>query len=402
MRRGQAVRSAATTATALVLFAGTALGAVRIGTDGADILVGTNGGDFFRPKGGADVLSGLAGNDVYEFESGWGRDAIQDRARYKVDGKRVPGGKDTLTFAKVTNSGIQTALIRQWESNYAITLADDGANRVDLGASVVEKVIGTRASDRIYGGGEANVLDGGGGRGDEFYDYGGWLDGAQGSPGLPVSNDTFIGGAANTGGSMIVQDWGGDADVVDLRPLRLADVFIDRVQSDSDPELEGLHIVTGPDQRVWIPGQFGEYLDRTSAYGQHGQIEKLVFADITIDAREVAEISAGSGGAGGGRNPELEGATVELADQTSPEVPLDLPGIDRRGRNESGERASRPRSSEQGGTDGTIEANIGTRAAVTGPADRRDDGGKRGGDHGAALREGGAEEEHDQDRSPRR
>src|SRR3712207_5405102 len=112
--RGTLARSVALAAAALMVAGGTALGALRLGTDGADILVGTHGADFFRPKAGADIMRGLAGNDLYEFENGWGQDAVVDRASYKVDGKPVPGGKDTLSFAKVTNGSVGLVLLPEW------------------------------------------------------------------------------------------------------------------------------------------------------------------------------------------------------------------------------------------------------------------------------------------------
>jgi hypothetical protein len=402
-RRGSVARSVALAAATLMVAGGTALGALRLGTDGADILVGTSGGDFFRPKGGADVLRGLAGNDVYEFENGWGRDAVEEKARYKVDGKTVPGGKDTLSFAKVTNSGIGLILVRQWDRNYAFTFVDDAANRVDLGSSSVEKVVGSPATDHLTGGGEANLLDGGGGPGDQLYDYGGWRDGADRNPGLPASSDTFAGVAANTAGMAMVQDWGGSADVVDLRPLRLADVYIDRIQSDGDPEVEGLQIVTGPDQWVWIPGQFGEYLDRTERSGQHGQIEKLVFADVTIDAGEVAGLAAASARAGGdGKNRTLAAAADRLADHARTTKPEELPGVDAAWPGVSEERFARHRAAERGDGDGSADARDGGRrgAGVAKAAGKDDEVAPRGA-HGGDRAEGGGKEKHDRD-LPRR
>ncbi len=373
-------------AATLEVAASTALGAVLIGTDGADILVGTSGADFFRPKGGADVMRGMSGNDVYEFENGWGRDAIEEKARYKVDGKAVPGGKDTLSFAKVTNSRIGIILVRQWDRNVAITVGDDGANEVDLGASVVERVIGSPNSDTMTGGAEANVLDGGGGPGDQLYDYGGWRVDTGDTPDLPASNGTFVGLAANTAGMVMVQDWGGSADVLDMRPLRLVDVFIDRIQSDSDPELEGLQIVTGPDQHVWVPSQFGEYQDRTSRYGQHGQIEKLIFADVTIDAAEAARIGAASARSGGdGKKPELAAVAERLAERVRTTAPDELPGVDTAWPGESREPAAQRRVVDRGDGDP--------------PAEARDDGGRTA---EARRLKDEAEEKHDRGSSGRR
>lgn len=404
MQRGRVFGSTATAAAALVLAAGTALGALRLGTDGADILVGTSGADFFRPKAGADVVRGLAGDDVYEFENGWGRDAVEEKTRYKVAGKTVPGGKDTLSFAKVTASGVQVDLIPQWERNSAIALGDDGANRVDLGASVVEKAVGTPAKDRMFGGGVANVLDGHGGPGDDYFDYGGWNDGSAGQIELPASNDTFAGVAANTAGMTMVQDWGGSADAVDLRPLRLAEVYIDRIQSDNDPELEGLQIVTGLDQWVWVPGQFGEYLDRTSRYGQRGQIEKLVFADVTIGAGEAAGLAAASAkAANDGKNPDLAAAAERLARGAREATPADLPGLDPAAGDDAdtGKRSARSGAADRGDGRDPGDAADGGRTATE--ADRQDpandDGTGRG--NGADRGQGGGKAKGGHDRAKR-
>ena len=102
-----------------------------MGTDGAETLTGTSGNDAFTGKGGNDTLKGLAGNDVYYFVEGWGNDTVEEKASYKIGGKKLPGGIDTLSFAKVSGP-VHAYLIRQWEyQNVAYRYANDG--RVDLG-----------------------------------------------------------------------------------------------------------------------------------------------------------------------------------------------------------------------------------------------------------------------------
>jgi hypothetical protein len=136
--------------------------------------------------------------------------------------------------------------------------------------------------DLLIGGGEANILNTGGGAGDIFEDFGGWNDGAGGQPELPASSDTFRGAAANTG-TVGVLDWGGKADVLDLRPLASDQVYLAAVNCDDDPQRECLQVVTGTgDGQVLLLGQFGEFDTSTTDSGQHGRIETLRFADGDI------------------------------------------------------------------------------------------------------------------------
>jgi hypothetical protein len=268
-----------------ILASGTpALSAIRIGTDQSETLTGTNGNDHLTGKGGNDTLRGLAGNDVYDFTDGWGGDTLEEKAKYKIGGKKVPGGTDTLSFRGVSSGSVAVRLLRQWGPSYNGAFGSNG-ELVILGTSVVENAVGTRSSspDILTGGGEKNVLQPGGGVDDSLQDNGGYNDGPGGEPELPVSNDTFKGLNQNTG-TISVFDWGGSGDVLDLRPFGAGDVYLDAIDVDGDPAgtKESLQIVTGGTSQVVVYGHFGDIAGLTSATGQHGRIERLIFADGTF------------------------------------------------------------------------------------------------------------------------
>ena len=296
-----------------------ALSALRIGTGGPDTLVGTNRADELTGKGGTDTLRGLAGDDVYFFRDGWGFDTIDDQKTYVVRGKRVSGGIDTLNFSRATRDLTIGMNIQQWGSS-GQTVSDDVGNQVVFGTSVVEKAVGGQGADEIYGGGEANTLQPGAGGGDLLRDYGGWKEGAQGPPALPVSNDTYKGFADITG-TVHVQDWGGSADVLDMRPFSIDDVYIDRIDTDDDPEEESLVIVLRvipgnppTDIGVIVDGQFGAYYTWPDLLGMHGQIEKLIFTDRTISPSATRSMAASAAAhADGGDTADLAAAAERMA-----------------------------------------------------------------------------------------
>ena len=223
-------------ATVFFLASGTALAALKIGTDGPDTLIGTSSADQITGRGGNDTLKGLAGNDVYYFEDGWGDDTLEEPRKV---GKKSRGS-DTLSFSR-TLTDVTVYLIRQWGPAYnrAYTLIGnpDGATRlqqVSLGTSVVENAAGGVGSDYIHGGGERNTLQPGAGTGNYLWDYGGmsastFLNPNQ--PGLPASN-IFKGFELNSGNDY-VYDFAGTADVLDLRPFSSSGVYIDAVDLDS-------------------------------------------------------------------------------------------------------------------------------------------------------------------------
>lgn len=255
-----------------------------VGTDSPETLTGTHGADRLLGLGGDDRLQGLAGNDVYLFGNGWGSDTLVEKPTYRVKGKKVPGGSDTLDFRGYTAGGVQVLLIPQWRGISPIFSSAGDFTLVDtvaLGASRVENVIGTGAADTLAGAAGPNRLVSGGGS-DDFVDYGGWNDGAGGRPELPPSDDRYEGVGATTG-VLRITDFGGAADVVDLRPLQLGQVFMRQIDCDGDPAGECLQILTGVGAgEVLVIGQFGEYSSYTASTGQQGQIEALLFADKTV------------------------------------------------------------------------------------------------------------------------
>jgi hypothetical protein len=296
-RRAAIARSMTLAAVTLAVAGGTVLGAVRDGTDGADTLVGTHKADTFDGKVGDDLLKGLGGNDLYHFRPNSGHDTIQERTSHKVGDKQVPGGTDAVSFADVTGSRVQIWLVPEWGRRYNRATRSEEYT-VEFGTSPIENATGTGVgSDELYGGGGANVLHpgrAGNADFDRLSDFGGWREGADGRPGLPASNDRYT-GFAEHGGRVYVQDWGGAADVLDLRPLALTDVRVERVDVDETPEeLESLQITERDGSGVVVLGHFGEWRNDTAASGQRGRIEKLVFADGTFDAAKAASLTAAS------------------------------------------------------------------------------------------------------------
>jgi Ca2+-binding RTX toxin-like protein len=90
-----------------LLFAGSALSAVRIGTNGSETIVGTNGNDQLNGKGGDDILKGKAGNDMYYFADAWGSDSLVETAK---------GGIDTVNFHHVVTGPVAINLVPEWTS----------------------------------------------------------------------------------------------------------------------------------------------------------------------------------------------------------------------------------------------------------------------------------------------
>ncbi len=319
-RSGRSVwlRSATLAVAALLLAGGTTLGAIRIGTDGPDTLVGTNGADTMTGKGGNDTLKGLAGNDTYYFKDGFGTDTVEERAAYKVGGKKVSGGIDALSFSKVSASHVEIYNIPQWGASYRN--AYSGTDKVSFGTSVIEKVTAssnTSSYDITFTGAGANTLSPGGGATDLLHDYGGWNDGAGGHPGLAASNDTYKGLTANTG-TIAVYDWGGTADVLDLRPFSTDDVYLDAINTDGDAELESLLVTIDASRGIVVVGHFGEHSNYTSDWGgQQGRVEKLLFADEMISGASVASTATLMQASG---QPRPAAASERLAERVRTEL----------------------------------------------------------------------------------
>ena len=268
---------------ALMLSSTAAFAALRIGTDNSETIVGTNSPDLINGKGGSDTLKGLAGNDVYHFADNFGTDTLEEKATYKVGKKKLPGGTDTLNFSKVTTS-VAASLIPQWPGrNYGAAYP----SIVVLDSSVVENVTGgSFEGDSLLGGGATNTLKPGGGFSNSLYDWGCNNSSAGGNialPDLPASSDTYKGfGAAPNGAFNYVLDWGDSADKLIL-PGEASDYYVDAVDLDANTVNESLQVYNPTNNSsVYVAGQFGDYSNWTSLYGQHGQIEQLVFADGTF------------------------------------------------------------------------------------------------------------------------
>ena len=294
-----------------LLVASPALTALRVGTRNAETLTGTSGNDHLTGAEGNDLLKGLAGNDTYFFADNWGSDTLVEK----------PGeGTDTLNFRGVKN-GVSVYNIREWHEKipdypYVRGPGADGiAVNSAAGVAIIEKVIGGQgADDGITSSGGPNTFMPGGGATDLLQDYGGWNDGPAGKPEIPGSNDTYKGFADNTGTDFIF-DWSG-TDVVDLRPLSTEDVYLSRLDFDGNGTEESLQIVTGPTAQVILGGHFGPYSTYTSAFGQQGRIEKLIFADATFtNSAGLSSVMAASVEATSGKPAELADAADRLAEE---------------------------------------------------------------------------------------
>ena len=288
-----------------------ALSALRIGTKNAETLTGTSGNDHLTGAEGNDLLKGLAGNDTYFFADNWGSDELVEKAGE---------GIDTLNFRGVKN-GVSVLNIREWHEKipdypYA---RGPGADEISFtsaaGVAVIEKVIGGQGEDGITGGGGPNTFMPGGGATDVLQDYGGYNDGPAGMPEIPVSNDVYKGFADNTGTDFVF-DFGGTKDVLDMRPLSTDDVYLSRRDLDASGTEESLQIVTGPTAQVILGGHFGPYSTYTSALGQQGSIEKLIFADVTFTSADgLAAATASSAQATSGKQAALAEAADRLAEE---------------------------------------------------------------------------------------
>jgi hypothetical protein len=296
-----------------LLVASPALSALRVGTKNAETLTGTSGNDHITGAEGNDTLIGKAGNDTYFFADNWGADTLIEK----------PGeGIDTLNFRGVKNGPVGVYNIREWHEKipaypYA---SGPGADEISFtsaaGVAVIEKVIGGQGDeDGITGGGGPNTFMPGGGFNDLLQDYGGYNDGPAGMPEIPTSNDTYKGFADNTG-TVTILDWGGTGDVVDMRPFSTVDVYLSRRDLDSSGTEESLQIVTGPTAQVILGGHFGPYSTYTSALGQQGRIEKLIFADATFTSTNgLATATTLSAAATSGKQATLAEAADRLAEK---------------------------------------------------------------------------------------
>ena len=268
----------------LALSSAIALAAVKVGTNAGERIVGTDGNDQINGKGGNDDLRGKAGNDIYYFADGFGVDTLTDTA-----------GTDTLSFSTLT-TGVNVYLLPEWGADYnAVYDDDDTTLRVSMSngtkVSTIENVAGGLGEDYLAGGSAENTLRPGGSAKDILKDWGGY-DGSTGFAAIPNSNDTYKGFKDNTGIDYVI-DYGGSADVVDLKPYESTDVYVDAVDLNNNGTDESLSLKyknsAGADAEIIIVGYFLNYYT-----GQEGKIEEIRFADDTISAAQAQDLAAAS------------------------------------------------------------------------------------------------------------
>jgi len=326
------------TALVALLVSGPALAASRSGTNGNDTLVGTSGNDQITGKAGSDTLKGRAGNDTYFFANNFslnadlslGHDTLVERANE---------GIDTVNFHAVRDAPVSVRLVPSWLSvdpDFNAATGPSGevlfvfeANGA-LVQSTVENAIGGQGDgDRIVGGGGKNIIQPGGGAADELGDIGGWNDGSAGNPEIAASNDIYKDFADNTGTDTIA-DYGGEKDVLDMRPFSIEDVAINAIDFDLNGTVESLQIVTSATSQVIVLGQFGDVFDQEAKSNLHGQIETIRFADAAFStASALRNLAITSTEAPSGKQAELAAAADGLAKEaralTDPSDLLRLP-----------------------------------------------------------------------------
>jgi Haemolysin-type calcium binding protein related domain/RTX calcium-binding nonapeptide repeat (4 copies) len=279
IRAKRVTLSLAMAAAALLLSSAVAVAEIRVGTDGPETLTGTNAGDLLNGKGGNDTLKGLAANDTYHFANSFGDDTLEELATYKVGKKRLPGGTDTLSFARYT-ADVDVRLVPDWANlNYNRVIADQGVNSVTLGISRVENVVGGLSDDRLEGGAARNTYSGGPGGDDDMYDWGGWkADGTFSAQ--VISDDTYKGFASGTGHDRVF-DYAGTVDRLDLRPLESSDVYFEAFDHDGNATNgeESLKLIVNEGTTVTVVGHFSPAIGDDMG---DGRIEQFVFSDGTI------------------------------------------------------------------------------------------------------------------------
>ncbi len=271
----------------LVFSSAVALAAVKIGTNAGETIRGTDSADQITGKGGNDKTIGKLGNDIYYYADGFGVDTLIDT-----------GGTDTLSFSKLT-AGVNVYLIPEWGEDYnaVYDAADDSTLRVGMSTtrndSLIENIVGGAGEDYVAGGKADNVLRPGGGADDELRDWGGY-DGSTSFPAIPVSNDTYKSFTANTG-TDYVTDFGGTADVIDLKEYESSEVYVDTADLNNNGTEESLRLTMPDNTEVIVVGYFINYYA-----GQEGKIEEIRFADDTIGEAAPQDLSTASAREGSG------------------------------------------------------------------------------------------------------
>ena len=265
------------------------LSALRIGTNGPDTLLGTTGNDQLTGKRDRDELLGRAGNDVYYFGDNFSRRA-NGSLTFDTLVEQPGEGFDTVNFRGVTTGPVSILMTREWTSltgyratgpggEVRFTFNQDGT---PVKSFIEQAIAGQGNGDLIETGGGSQTLQPGGGANDVLFDYGGWDDGGGPNPEIAPSDDVYKGFADNTGTDQ-VGDWGGTADVLDMRPFRTDEVYLDAIDLIAGGGDDSLQIVTGPQAQVTVIGHFGSGMFAS----QGGRIEQIIFADETITDAEL-------------------------------------------------------------------------------------------------------------------
>lgn len=108
---------------------------VLIGGQGNDLLQGGSGNDLLAGNAGADSLVGGAGDDVFHFESGFGRDVVLD----------FRPGEDVISIqANINGSGITSA-----DDLVGRISSDDTGTVINLGDGDQIKLVGVSTEDLL-------------------------------------------------------------------------------------------------------------------------------------------------------------------------------------------------------------------------------------------------------------
>jgi hypothetical protein len=92
-----------------------------------------------------------------------------------------------------------------------------------------------------------------------------------------------------------VTDFGGTADVVDLKEYESSEVYVDTIDLNNNGTEESLQLTMPNDTKVIVVGYFINYYT-----GQEGKIEEIRFADDTISDAQTQDVSAATAREGSG------------------------------------------------------------------------------------------------------
>lgn len=240
------------------------------GNAAANLLDGGAGNDTLIGGAGNDQLLGGLGDDLYVFQSGFGKDTVNDA-----------GGNDTLDF-----SNFATAVTVNLTLGTAS--ADAGASTLS-GLSAIENIIGGAGGDNLIGNSANNWIAGGAGNdtingllGDDTLDGGTGNDAITGGGG----NELMTGGAgddtyifkAGFGIDHIFDSSGNDT--INLTAFNISSVSSwQAVDNNTDGRADSLLMQFDANNSILIQDYFS-YDAASNTLGQGaGYIETIAFAD---------------------------------------------------------------------------------------------------------------------------